>query len=222
MSGAKKKLEIRRVNTSDDSVQELPAFSAMLNPAKYTRARSVRYTNDEDWKGSTKELRIDRISAETLELDELVLDGTGIVDAPDSERDVDAQLALLRRMLHEPIDPKVRHAVVEIRWGPLSFRGRLTAMKVDYTLFSAAGKPLRARVKLSFMAYEKSSKALAVAVAAAPQARQIRLVGGDSLPLMCFTAYNDSSLCTAVALFNGLTTIRRQLPGTLLTLPKLR
>lgn len=223
MSGAKQKLTIRQWNTQTGKLEPSPVFTAMLNPAKYTRSRSVQYTDDPaQADGTIPERRIKDISADTLELDELVLDGTGIVDAPATTRDVDGQIALLRRVLHDPVgDQKVRHAVVEILWGSMSFQGRLTSMKVDYTLFSAAGTPLRARVKLAFTAYEKSSAKLA-AGAAAPQTRQIRLVGGDSLPLLCFKAYNDASLFQAVALFNQLTSIRRLRPGELLTLPKMR
>ena len=223
MSGAKQKLTIRQWNTQTGKVESSPVFTAMLNPAKYTRSRSVHYTRDPALQdGAIPEKRIRDVSADTLELDELVLDGTGIVDAPATSRDVDGQIALLRRVLHDPVgDQKVRHAVVEILWGTMSFQGRLTSMTVNYTLFSPAGTPLRARVKLAFAAYEKSSAKLA-AGAAAPQTRQIRLVGGDSLPLLCFKAYNDPSLFQAVALFNGLTSLRRLRPGELLTLPKMR
>lgn len=222
MSGAKQRLTIRQFNTQSGRVEASPVFTAMLNPAKYSRSRNVAYTDEPALQdGVVPERRINDVSADTLELDELVLDGTGIVDAPAGTGDVDGQVALLRRVLHDPVgDQKVRHAVVEVLWGTMSFQGRLTSMTVSYTLFSSSGTPLRARVKLAFTAYERSSAKLA-AGASAPQTRQIRLVGGDSLPLLCFQAYNDPALSQAVALFNGLTTIRRLNPGELLTLPKL-
>ena len=198
---------------------ESPKFEAMLNPTKYSRTRKVTYTQDKGLPdGAASERRIRDSSADTLELDELILDGTGVVGTP-AALDVDGQIALLRRVLHDPVGTQVRHAVVEILWGTMSFQGRLTSMTANYTLFSASGTPLRARVKLSFTAYEKSSAALA-AGAAAPQTRQLRLVDGDSLPLLCFKAYDDPSLVQAVALFNGLTTFRRLQPGDNLTLPK--
>jgi hypothetical protein len=222
MSGSNEKLTIRQWNTQEGGVAKGQVFVAMLNPGKYSRSRSVEYATPPQLPDAPNpESRIKKISADTLELDELVLDGTGIVDAPGSSRDVDGQVALLRRVLHDPVgDQNVRYAVVQVVWGSMSFLGRLTSMTVNYTLFSASGTPLRARVKLSFTAYEKSSARLA-AGAAAPQARQIRLVGADSLPLLCFKAYNDPSLFQAVALFNGLTSIRRMAPGKLITLPKM-
>ena len=222
MSGATQKLTIRQFNTQSGAVESSPVFTATLNPAKYSRTRNVEYTDEASGRAdAVAEKKIDRISADTLELDELVLDGTGIVDAPATTRDVDGQIALLRRVLHDPVgDQKIRYAVVEVLWGTMSFRGRLTSMTVNYTLFSSSGTPLRARVKLAFAAYERSSAKLA-AGAAAPQTRQIRLVGGDSLPLLCFKAYNDPALFQAVALFNALTTFRRLRPGATLTLPKI-
>jgi hypothetical protein len=218
---AKTKLTIRQWNTQTGQAVDSPVFQAMFNPAKYSRSRTVTYTDDTPpAAGMPQEKRIANLAADTLDLDELVLDGTGIVEAPGASLDVDGQIALLTQVLQAPsADQQVRYAVVEVRWGTMSFQGRLTSMTINYTLFSAAGVPLRARVKLAFTAYEKSSATLA-AGAAGPQTRQIRLAGGDSLPLLCFNAYNDPSLYLAVALFNGLTTIRPLQPGVALTLPQ--
>lgn len=222
MSGAKHKLSIRQWNTQAERVEKGPVFTAMLNPAKYSRVRNVEYTQDKALAdGTLPEKKFKCVSADTLELDELVLDGTGIIDAPEASQslDVDGQVALLRRVLYNTgNDKKVKLAVVQVLWGSMAFQGRVASMTVNYTLFSSAGTPLRARVKLTFTAYENSTAQLA-AGAGAPQTRQIRLVGGDSLPLLCFNAYNDPSLHLAVALFNKLTTIRKLQPGLKIKLP---
>lgn len=220
MFGAKQKLTIRQWNTQAGD-EGGTVFTAMLNPASYSRSRSLHYTEGEDKpEAGGKDRKLKNSPAEKLDLDELVIDGTGIVDAPGGNLDVDDQIDLLRRVLMEPGgDQKVRQAVVEIVWGTLSFRGRLTSMTVKYTLFSPAGKPLRARVKLAFVAYEPPAATLAPA--ATVPARQVRVSGGDSLPLLCFKAYNDVSLFQAVALLNGLSSLRSLPAGMLLTLPKL-
>lgn len=221
MSGAKQKLTIRQWNTKAGS-EGAVVFTAMLNPASYSRSRSLQYTDDQEPKDApAKDRKLKNSPAEKLDLEELVIDGTGIVDAPAGTLDVDGQIDLLTRVLSEPgSDQMVRQAVVEIVWGSLSFIGRLTTMNVKYTLFSPSGTPLRARVKLAFVAYEPPPAAAGSPAAAAP-ARQVRVSGGDSLPLLCFKAYNDASLFQAVALLNGLTTLRGLPAGLLLTLPKM-
>ncbi len=223
MTGAKQKLTIRQVN--EKTGPHGPVFTAMLNPAKYSRVRRVEYTKGKVLdNGTLPEKKLKSIAAETLDLDELVFDGTGIVDIPagSAAQDVDGQIDALKKVLYSPgDDPDVRLAVVEILWGSLSFQGRVESMSVSYTLFNADGTPLRARVKLSFTEYEHASKVVRAA-GAAQQTRQIRLVGGNSLPLVCFGAYNDPSLHQAVALFNGLTTFRKLAPDTKLRLPKLK
>lgn len=225
MSGAKHKLTIRQWNTQFGRTEVDPVFTCMLNPAKYSRTRSAEYIQDKPLQdGTVPEKKFKCISADTLELDELVLDGTGIVDAPEATQslDVDGQLALLRKVLYQPdSDNKVKLSVVQVLWGSMLFQGRVESMAVNYTLFSSAGTPLRARVKLSFSAYEGSTAKLASGTAG-PSTRQIRLMGGDSLPLLCFNAYNDPSLHQAVALFNNLTTFRKLNPGEEIELSKMK
>lgn len=218
MSGAKKMLTISREKTA---VPARPAFTAMLNPAKYTRTTAVSYTEPENApKGKGGEPKVAGKPADKIDFDELVFDGTGIVDAPAGTGDVDTQVKALHAMLTEPgEDGNVVTSVVDIVWGTLIFRGRMTSMTVDYTLFDAAGIPLRARVKLSFVAYGQGLSHPATGPSR-PLTRQLRAVEGDSLPLLCFTAYNDGTLAQAVALFNGLTTFRKLAPGLALTLPK--
>jgi hypothetical protein len=221
MPGAKEKLTIRQVNTLNPQAQGGLEFSAMLNPAKYTRSSAVFYTEPHDSvKGVERQKKLAKKAVDKLDLDELVLDGTGIVDAPAGTGDVDTQVNLLRQVLNDPAgDANVVNAVVDVVWGTLVFRGRIASMSVNYTLFDASGTPLRARVKLSFVAYDQSGPMMGAPTG--PQTRQIRLVAGHSLPLLCFTAYQDASLFQAVALYNGLTTCRQLVPGTRLTLPKL-
>lgn len=221
MPGAKEKLTIRRVNTLNPQATGGAEFSAMLNPAKYTRTSAVFYTEAQDTAaGVARQNKLAKKALDKLDLDELVFDGTGIVDAPAGTGDVDAQVNLLRQVLNDPGgDPNVVNSVVDIVWGTLVFRGRVTSMAVNYTLFDASGTPLRARVKLSFVAFDQSGPMMGAP--RGPQTRQLRVVAGDSLPLLCFTAYQDASLFQAVALYNGLTTCRQLLPGLQLTLPKL-
>lgn len=220
MSGPKEKLSIRQVNTANLADTSRPAFSAMLNPAKYTRTSAVVYNDQPELeKSGPTEKKFVRNDADTLDLDELVFDGTGIVDTPAGTGDVDAQLNALRLVLNDAgSDPNVVNAVVDVAWGTLVFRGRVVSMAVNYTLFDASGTPLRARVKLSFVAYKQSGPVMGAA--RGPQTRQVRLMAGDTLPLLCFTAYNDPSLFQAVALFNDLTTFRQLSPGETLVLPK--
>jgi hypothetical protein len=222
MSGVKEKLMIVRVDTASGNIDPISLFSVTLNPGGYTRSSVVKYNGQERPAGNLDgQPRLDEHEQDKLQLEDLVFDGTGVVDAPAGLGLVELQIAWLRKTLNDPAgDLNVLNAVVDIVWGALYFRGRIAAMTVKYTLFNAAGTPLRARVSLDFVAYGASASSAVQALRML--ARQVRVLAGDTLPLLCAKAYNDPSLSPAVALFNGLTSIRRVLPGALVTLPERR
>lgn len=211
------KLTIRRWNTQAKRARDPGVFTATLNPAKYSRASAVQYVEVKNRPGVPGR-KFKSVDADTLELDELIIDGTGVVTG---SGDVEDEIALLKRIILDPAgDPKVRYAVVEVLWGKLVFRGRVTGMTVSYTLFDASGTPLRARVKLNFVAYIEDAVKLPGEGAKAPAASKKAVVGSDTLSNLCFEKYDDASLSAFVAMANGLSTIRRLPPGISLTFPK--
>jgi hypothetical protein len=208
MSGAKQRLSIKRWDVASKQVKG-GVFTVMLNPAGYQRDVASSYSEGE-------RKRLDSVMPEGLKLDDLVFDGTGIIN-PDkgTPMDVDTQLAKLKAVLYgAPAGDTVKRPVVQLSWGSLYFLGRIEHMKVKYTLFKPNGQPLRARVSLKFVEFdEEYERKRADAVDEAIMTRQIEVKAGDTLPLLCFNAYQDPGRAQAVARANGLTSFRNVPPG---------
>jgi hypothetical protein len=212
MSGAKQMLSLTRFIQFSGKVTGEP-FQVMMNPSGYTRNKMVQL--------SKQEARLDVINPETLVLEELVLDGTGVVGAgAGAPLSVDQQLAKLRSVLFYMADiDKVRSPLIQLVWGSLYFLGRVQRMEVKYTMFKPNGLPLRARVKLYFIEFDKDYKQAAPQAQDKAMTRQIQVTAGATLPLLCFQAYQDPGMAQAVARANDLTTFRNVPAGQKLAFP---
>lgn len=214
--GAKQKLTITRWSVQHGAVRGTP-FTAMINPAGYDRTQTFAYSK------GTKQRVID-VMSESLKLNEMVFDGTGVVGSPTGgeQQDVTTQLEKLRNVAYVVVDDdKVVRPIVELLWGSLYFLGRLQSMDVKYTLFKPNGQPLRARVVLTFCEYEENYDTYKpkTSNSNAGFTKQIQVIAGASLPLMCFDVYKDPNLYQEVARINGLTSCRKPPEGTDLMFP---
>ena len=110
-----------------------------------------------------------------------------------------------------------------VLWGSQIFVGRLTSMKVDATLFKASGEPLRAKLDLEFKSYVSSEEEALRANRSSPDmSHLVEVRAGDTLPLLCYRIYRDSSYYLEVARYNNLTDFRDLEPGRKLHFPPLR
>lgn len=216
MAGDVAKLTITQFDVSTKAVNESMQFAVMLNPSGYSQALSVEYDVRPAF-GRIPQTRFVSSMPETLELEELVLDGTGVLGAGP---DVMEQVSWLRAVAYEPpqstsID--LQRPVVQVSWGSLLFIGRIEEMTVKYTLFAPNGRPLRARVKLGFTEYQPEAEEEQDTAPAGTL--EVAMADADSLPLKCFELYGDPNACMEVALFNGLTSFRDIPAGTVLRFP---
>lgn len=227
MPGSKQKLTITQWDPVSKTASGA-AFSAMLNPSGYSQAIKINYVNEKPINKMPPEKKFAGIGAETLELEELVLDGTGAVNGGPggaAYADVETQVALLKQVAYfVPAGTAVDRPVVQVVWGSLSFLGRVETLTVKYTLFKPNGHPLRARVKLTFCEFNDSAEGALQAAAASTAAldQQVPVMAGSSLPLMCFQLYQNAALYMAVARANDLTSFRSLAPGAALLFPALR
>ena len=227
MPGSKQKLTITQWDLANKKASGT-VFSAMLNPSGYSRSIKINYVNEKPINKMPPEKKFAGIGAETLELEELVLDGTGATGAGPGgvmPPDVLSQVATLKKIAYEPPSGnKLDRPVVEVVWGKLSFLGRVETLNIKYTLFKPNGEPLRARVKLTFCEFNTSyeSTLQANAASTAALAQQVQVSADSSLPLMCFQLYQDAARYMAVARANDLTSFRTLAPGVALLFPALR
>lgn len=203
------------------------SFQVMLNPSSYRHEYGIDYDEGKTLGQAGAEPRFNAVEAEKVGFD-LVLDGTGVVAVPGATfggapEPVKDQVRALRAIVYQYQGEKHEPSVVRLLWGSFIFFGRLTSMKVEYTLFKPAGDPLRAKVALSFVGFiSKEEESLRAKRSSPDLSHKVVVAAGDTLPLLCHRIYKDSSYYPEVARYNDLTDFRTLEPGTVLHFPPLR
>ncbi len=157
---------------------------------------------------------------------ELVFDGTGVVkqtsrskkttSVKDQVRDLNDIIYKYKGDKHEP-----NH--VRLLWGSMIFFGRLTSLTISYTLFKPDGTPLRAKISLSFSGFMSKEEEALRAQRSSPDLTHTFIIrDGDTLPLLCYKVYSDSSLYLQIARKNNLSDFRNLRPGAKIHFPPLQ
>lgn len=225
-SGSLTKMKI--IAYSDDSFQQLRGqMSVYMNPSQYTRQYSICYNTVQAQGSPGGSPRYNKTLPDVVQL-QLVFDGTGVVPtaipgvlpfmSDGIKTQVDKFLGLVfayNGQIHSP-------NYLQLSWGTLAFRCRLSDLKLTYTLFKPDGTPLRARADATFKEYTNPKQLAKEANKSSPDLSHIVTVkAGDTLPWLCFTIYGSSVYYIDVARVNGLTDFRRLVPGQQLLFPPL-
>jgi len=132
------------------------------------------------------------------------------------------QIALLRKVAYDYKGSGHEPPVVEVSWGTLLIQARLDSLNIDYTLFKPSGEPLRAKLSLTFFEYKSTEETYQEVAQQSPDLTHLVAVkAGDTLPMLCFQIYQDSSHYLAVARLNNLRQFRNLQPGQVLRFPPL-
>lgn len=225
-TGLKKKLTIAPCEIVDGNIKVdkgagKTIFEAMINPAGYKRQLSIDYNKQKTLGQSSTDPMFSAICPEVLTLDNLVLDGTGVVTLIGLENVKDMIDNLLKVIyVYEGKKHEPNH--VRLLWGSFIFFGRAQSISIDYTMFKHDGTPLRAKVHLSFLGWMSKEEEQLTANPSSPDlSHLVEVRAGDTLPLLCNSIYNDSSYYREVARINNLTNFRNLEPGLLLRFPPL-
>jgi hypothetical protein len=224
MAGKKALLKISGCTVSKSGTISVdrarPVFEALINPAGYDHNYTVRYTKNETLGQAGDEAKFNAVQSEKLNLKALVLDGTGAI--PGTKMPVKQQVEALRNAVYTYVGTKHEPPIVQVVWGSLLFYGRIESLKFDYTLFTPAGEPLRAKISLNFVEYTSAAEEVKEKKKSSPDLTHLVLVkAGDTLPLLCERIYRDPVYHTEVARINGLTLLRQLEPGMSLRFPPL-
>ena len=218
----KKKLKISPCTMDSGgnvSVDDGDSFEVMLNPSSYSHTYSIGYNKKEAMGQLGSDAKFSGIKPENVKFD-LVLDGTGVVEADD---DVKTQVKQLSDIVYAYDGSEHEPSYVRLLWGSMIFFGRLESMSVEYTLFKPSGEPLRAKVQLAFTGFmSKEEEALRANRSSPDLSHIIEVKAGDNLPMLCYQVYKDSAYYLDVARVNGITNFRDIRPGTKLHFPPLR
>lgn len=221
-TGLKTKLKISPCDVNDGiaTVNGDPAFEAMINPAGYQHTSAIKYSKNTAL-GPGGEKKFSKTTPDKIVFKEMVLDGTGVVSlfGLSSVKD---QVALLRKVAYTYKGTSHEPPVVEVSWGPLLFNARMESLTVDYTLFKPSGEPLRAKISLTFVAYQSTEEVFKEASLESPDLTHlVEVKAGDTLPNLCYRIYKDCSYYMAVARLNQLSNFRSLKPGQILRFPPL-
>jgi len=139
-------------------------------------------------------------------------------DATDVRRHTDriAALAEVARELHRP-------PICRLEWGAFDiFTGVLTSVQQTFTLFLEDGTPVRATLSCSFAEATRAARSSARELHSADVTKTRQVRRSDTLHSLAAEEYNDPSLWRHIARANGIVNPRELMPGTVLTIPKLR
>lgn len=208
-----------------------PSFTAMFNPATYSRSYRINWLEDDAPNSSGSELMYGNSASEEVKFD-LILDGTNADEMlatvlyqklMGTRMSVSAQIKKFLDVayhykgdLHEP-------AYLVAKWGDsFSFSCRLASADVKYTLFDRDGSPLRAELSVSLISDDEAKLRARLENKKSPDLTHSRTVcHGDTLPLLSNQVYGSPVYYLQIARYNQLDDFRNLEPGRELLFPPL-
>ncbi|MDJ0694561.1 LysM peptidoglycan-binding domain-containing protein [Mastigocoleus sp. MO_188.B34] len=237
MTNAAKTGELTKVKLEvykDDRYQnKIGYFDLPINPEQFSQQFQIEYNRSQANGAQHNDPEYKYTRPQELKLD-FIFDGTGVV--PDKQnpgkfhRDVVSQLQEFFQLTYTMNPETHKPNFLRLLWGDFSFGyGRkngfnciLTNLQVNYTLFASDGKPLRAKLSATFTSYTEQKLRLLEENKKSPDlTHQRKVKAGDTLPLMTYRTYDDSSYYLQIAKVNGLINFRRLATNTDLRFPPL-
>ena len=209
---------VYRGNKADFSVAgAADTLTVDFNPSEYSLGKSNSYAEAAIPGLDHPIIQYSRGEAQTLSL-ELVLDTLAYGDGRDIR---ETSLKTLERFI--AVDGEL-HAPppVQVAWGSLVFTGVLTELNKRFVLFLDSGRPVRARVTLSFKEYVPVEIQVRATPRSSPDKRKLHHYrDGDSLPRLAWEIYGDVRHWKVIADANRVDDPLKIAPGTLLDIPSL-
>ena len=193
-----------------------------VNPSEIKLEKGIRYIKDMQLGALGSSAVFDRYSEQVFSF-ETILDATGTLPKAEDIKSVEQWVDVLEDRLYLYNGEGHRPPYVMIIWGKMVFKGQLSDMEVQYTMFGADGSPLRAKVSLSFCGFSSDAEERKKAGKSSPDmSHLLTLKAGESVASVCQRIYGDSLLVDEVARLNGLNGFRKVEAGTELLFPHLR
>lgn len=198
------------------------AINLPVNPDSLKFGKGITYVEDKQLGTTNGSNLFESYKPETLSFSFLV-DSTGVVEGSKEGDSVQAYIDKLEKSVYVYNSEGHRPSYVVIAYGELLFKGQLTAMKVEYTLFNNAGLPLRSKVEVTFSGFRGNEEDKRKFSKNSPDmSRIIVMKESDTLAAFCYRIYGDSLLVDQVARFNNLNEYRHIPAGTEILFPPLK
>ena len=193
-------------------------IAVQFNPEEYTLNQENNFANQAIPGLSGPLLQFVAGNATKLDM-ELFFDTW---DSPNAQKqDVRDEVTKVTNLLK--IDSQL-HAppVLLVEWGSLSFECVLTSARQQFQMFADDGRPVRAKVTVSFTRYiDPAAEAREVNRQTADFSKIHVVIEGENLSAIAQRHYEDPRVWRPIAIANGLLDPRELPPGTPLRIPAL-
>ncbi len=216
------KLKIEAFTNAQCTVSTGTSVEALFNPDTYSRSYGVNYYESKVIGESATTQTFAGMAGNDMKL-KLIADGTGVIPLPSGISNVDGYIKKIYDVIYKMDGTKHRPNFLKVEWGSLAFICVCTSINITSSLFNEDGSTLRASIELSlsktvdFKTKEKEAKKNS------PDLTHVRTVkAGDTLPLMTYNIYGDSSYYLEVARVNKLKSVQAIKPGDQIYFPPLK
>jgi len=194
-------------------------FTLQINPESYRHDNRTWFSQvaGSDTAGSVLKFR--SYYPQELKFD-FVLDATGVVPGV---KNVTREIAAFKDVAYDYHGAIHSPYYLKVLWGGLAFKCMLSSMAIDYQLFDPSGKPLRAKLSVSFRQHQTPQDlARKGDKKSADLTHSEQTIAGDTLPLISNRVYDRPDLYVHIARANDLNDIMHLQAGQRLRLPPVR
>ncbi|MEM8900179.1 MAG: LysM peptidoglycan-binding domain-containing protein [Bacteroidota bacterium] len=186
-------------------------FIIPINPEQFSRNLKIKQDDTQAPGTQGNNPRQDKTPPEEIKLD-FLFDGTNTIENyPDEykDQDVATQINNFVRIVYK-VDGEIHQPkFLKVIWGTFYMECRLTSLQINYTLFNPDGSPLRAKLSANFKEYKEPIKRVKEEDKNSPDlTKEKTFQEGETLPLIAYREYGDSSLYLQLARENNLTSFR--------------
>lgn len=204
--------------------KDFGSIEVQINPASLHYSRKAAYNYGGYMGTSVPANTFYMLKNASLSFD-FIFDETGVVPlrAGNVDKSIPEMIELLEKVVYNINGETHQPNFLKLSWGSFVYKGRLTSLDYDYTLFRPDGSPLRVKVKLAIDGWlDTLTEAKTVGRQSPDLTRVVTLTDGETLAMWCEKIYGDSSYCVDVARANGLAGFRHLEAGTQIVFPPLK
>lgn len=197
-------------------------IKVMFNPESYNLSYSASYSEK-------KIPSLDGAISQYISGENTTLDMTLYFDSyipatpekPEGGTNVGKRISQLSNLVF--IDGSLhRPPSVKFHWGTLQFKGIVTSIKENYTMFLNDGTPVRAKVDISFKSLTDPSEKKRKTPFESPDRTKVRIIHeGEQLWHYAWQEYGDAGKWKEIATANGIKNPLDIAPGLTIRLPAL-
>ena len=211
--------KLKIIGYSDNELRsKVGDYTLQINPETLSHSHSAEFAHDTGSDAAGTILKFHTQVPENMSFD-FVIDATGVVPGVKS---VNGEIDKFRNLAYSYQGKIHSPNYLKIIWGGLAFKCMLSSLKIAYQLFGPTGKPLRAKLSVSFRQHQTPEDlARSSDRKSADLTHAETVTSGTTLPLMAYRVYDRPDIYVQVARANDLDDLVHLTPGRSLRFPPL-